>query len=158
MYWLVLALATYEGCLQLNERMERWEIYHQAESDARARRLPLMVVGCPKWFLFSHGYGDMTLDIQHNQFCRCPNPVTLDIREIDRRLKPKSLVIFSSHVLEHLEAGEARRAMIAIDRVAVSQYHVFPSRWSIAAQLAPGHKCWPVVSEDGRLTFEERDR
>tara|TARA_Y100000310_G_C20548360_1_gene746760 strand:+ start:490 stop:744 length:255 start_codon:yes stop_codon:yes gene_type:complete len=79
----------------------------------------------------------------------------MDARDIDHHLKAKSCVIFTSHFLEHLSAEESRATFEAIRRVAVADYHAFPSKLSIMGQMAPEHKCWPVVKA-GNLVFEPR--
>ena len=151
-----LAAVAYESCVQWLERAERADVYAIAESDAIRRGLPLIVVGCPKWGLW-HGHGSATLDIGHDQFwCRCPNPITADLREVDREFKPKSVIIYSSHVLEHLVKEDAERAVAAMNKVSVAQYHVFPNKFSLSGWLAPDHKCWPVVTEGNSLAFQEK--
>ena len=149
-----LAIVCYEGIIYAGEAAERWDTYKRAEKHAQQAGVPLLVVGCPKFGLH-HGYGDATLDLEHKWWCRCPNPVIQDIRTLDQQLAQKSVVMFSSHVLEHLSAEDAECAMEVMNKVAVAQYHCFPSKLSIVAWLAPTHKNWPSTKE-GQISFTDR--
>ena len=153
---LLLALVCYEGIIQAGETAERWDVYKQAHRKARESGVPLVVVGCPKWGIH-HGHGDATLDLVHKFWCRCPNPVVMDVRTIDKHFAPKSVVVFSSHVLEHLSAEDGEQAVNMIDKVAVAQYHCYPSNLSMMAWMAPTHKSWPTSTKPGQITFANRD-
>lgn len=148
------AVILYEGMIYAKENIERRVVYYRAETEAYQLGIPLIVVGCPKWGLH-HGHGDATVDIKHPGWCRCPNPITMDVRDVDKHLPPQSVVVFSSHVLEHLTPEIGQEAVRAMDTVAVVQYHVWPSRMSISAWLAPTHKSWPRV-EGNEIVFEGR--
>ena len=151
----LLLLACYEGIIYAGEAAERWDVYVRARGHARQAGVPLLVVGCPKWGLH-HGHGDATLDLEHKWWCKCPNPVIADIRTIDQRVSAKSLVIFSSHVLEHLSEDDAKAAMAAMDKAAIAQYHVYPSKLSIMAWCAPTHLSWPG-QKNGKIYFNNRE-
>ena len=155
--WPIVVMAVmYEGSIQAYEAFERQEVYRAAEESAKEHGVPLLVIGCPK-FGIHHGHGDVTLDINHPWWCRCPNPLTMDLQDVGNRFGAKSCVSYDSHVLEHLTAEQGRRAMRALDRVTIQHFHVWPTRMSIAAQLAPAHKSWPYLV-DGRIEFEDRHR
>jgi len=149
-----LAIVCYEGIIYAGETAERWDTYKRAEKHAREAGVPLLVVGCPKFGLH-HGHGDATLDLEHKWWCRCPNPVIQDIRTLDQKLPPHSVVMFSSHVLEHLSAEDAECAVAVMDRVSLAQYHCFPSKLSIVAWMAPTHKNWPSTKQN-QISFTDR--
>ena len=153
MKWWV-AVACYEAIIQIGESAERWDVYKRAERHAKNAGVPLIVVGCPKWGLH-HGHGDATIDLVHKGWCRCPNPVVQDVRTIDKALKGRKCVMFSSHVLEHLDPKDAEKAMEAMDQVAIAQYHCYPSKLSLSAWAHPAHKSWPH-NRNNQLTFENR--
>jgi hypothetical protein len=152
----LLALVCYEGIIYAGEAAERWDVYKRAQRNAKEAGVPLLVVGCPKWGLH-HGHGDATLDIEHKWWCRCPNPVVMDVRTIDKHFAPKSVVMFSSHVLEHLSAEDAEQVVNLMDKVSIAQYHCFPSKLSIVAWMAPTHLSWPTTTKQGQITFANRE-
>ena len=150
-----LLIACYEGIIYAGEAAERWDTYVRGRAHARNFGVPLLVVGCPKWGLH-HGHGDATLDLEHKWWCKCPNPVIADIRTIDKRVPAQSIVIFSSHVLEHLTEDDAKAAMTAMNKAAIAQYHVYPSKLSLMAWCAPTHLSWPG-QKNGQIYFHNRE-
>ena len=150
---LILVLV-YEAGVQVKEWRERYTVYAHAENAATEMGVPLVVVGCPK-FALHHGTGDVCIDLAHPFWCRCTNPVVQDVNNLGEMFAEKSIIVFTSHVLEHLEADEAVRVVDIMDRVAIAQFHCWPSKASPMAWLAPTHKSWPSM-QDGELVFEAR--
>jgi len=152
----IAIIAAYEGVILVQHMIERRTVYNAAEVESTRLGVPLLVVGCPKWGVH-HGHGDATLDLEHIPGrCRCPNPITANLMDVDKILPPKSAVIYSSHVLEHLTAEEGNRAVEAMNKVAVAQFHVWPSKWHLSAWAAPSHRSWPRV-EGNTIVFEDRN-
>jgi len=159
MLGLILAgVIIYEGCWQLSEHRERKQVYDHARAVADANEASLLVIGCPKWGLW-HGHGDYTLDLIHDpRWCVCPNPITGDIRDVDKMFMWKSVVVFSSHVLEHLTPSEGQEALNALSKIELAAYHVWPNKKTISGWVSPWHKSWPSVDNDGDIIFEARSR
>jgi len=67
--------------------------------------------------------------------------------------------VFNSHVLEHLPSietcGQAWREM---HRVADRVFTCLPSKLSLMAWLAPGHKLWVREVGEGVIEVEDRGR
>jgi hypothetical protein len=158
---VIVGLVLYEGSIQIKETMDRRNGYKIAQEMRDEHGVPLVVIGCPKFGRvfpnFHHGHGDYTLDISHHSTCTCPNPVTADVREIDQIFGERSIIVFSSHVLEHLTPEMGYEALEAIGRAAVDWVHVWPTKMSIAAWIAPTHMSWPHMTEEG-IMFEDRNR
>lgn len=151
----IAAALSYESAVQLYEWGERAFTYRRAAVDARASGLALLVVGCPKWALH-HGTGDYCLDLAHpGLWCVCDHPITADIRDAHRLFPPKSVIAFTSHVLEHLTPEEGAEAMASLEACSVRQYHVWPNRFSLSANLYWQHKSWPTL-QGGRMVFYPR--
>ena len=115
----LIVLLVYEAGVQVKEWRERATVYSHAKDTATEAGVPLVVVGCPK-FALHHGTGDVCIDLEHPFWCRCTNPVTEDVNNLGEMFAEKSIVLFTSHVLEHLEADEAVRVVNVIDRVAIA--------------------------------------
>ena len=152
---MLASVLAYEALVQTGEWVERRTVYKHALKESRRAGAALVVVGCPKWGLH-HGTGDMCLDLHHPFWCRCTNPQVGDIQNMSEMFPPKSIVVYSSHVLEHLEVDVAERAIQAMEKVAIAQYHCWPSKASIMGWLAPTHRNWPHLMQNGEFTFERR--
>ena len=142
------------------ETRDKNQKYRAADTCARTRNKPLLVVGGPmgisrrrRFFRLgmAHGHGDVSLDIDPRALEGSPCGVVADVRRIP--FADKSFgAVFVSHLLEHLPTvGDARRALDEINRVAEAVFIVYPLRQSISGWIIPDHHLW--VWQKGNRTY-----
>jgi len=153
------ALALF-GCFQvivnLQESIERRQVYDEARAYADNTGKPLLVIGTPKFGHFHHPCGDVTVDINPEMAKYC-NTEIADIRSIpypDRYFG----AAFVSHVLEHLSTiADAYEALDELHRVADRIFIVSPHKTSFIAWIHPEHHLW-VRADGDDFIIEQRGR
>lgn len=132
---LAAALA-WEGGWWLRRNLERKRLYDAALATARAKGLPLVVIGAPdRGATEGPGCGDMVIDIGPS---KCPNFLQADICK-RLPLDDNCCVVFVSCVLEYVDDYAA--ALTELTRI--SGGRLFISRvepWTATAYLYPGAK------------------
>ena len=133
---VLIGLAAWEMAWWARRVLQRESLYDAAQADARARGVPLLVVGAPDAGATpGPGCGDLSVDLQPST---CPRHLQQDLAR-GLPLRDQSVVVFVSCVLEYVDDYEA--CMRELTRVSASRlYIVRVEPWTFAAYLYPGAK------------------